>query len=354
MKKLLRYVLAVVAAGNLVSAAFADSSKTVKKALSAKAMKNDRYTFELAENVVRERVAFHNRFGITLVGDLYTPKNSAGKMPGIVVGGSYGSVKEQVAGFYANQMASRGFLTLAFDPSFTGDSGGEARNVTSLDINTEDFCAAVDFLSTYGGVDPEKIGAIGICGWGGIALNAASIDTRIKATAAITMYDMHRVMANGYNDVNDNAEARKKTKEALSAQRTKDYLAGKPELNGGRSAKLTGNEPQFQKEYWDYYIQRGYHKNSVNNPGQGWAKTWVLGMINTPILAYIDEIEVPVLLVHGENAHSRYFSEDVFKRLKGDNKELYIVPGAVHTDLYDNLEKIPFEKITDFFKTNLK
>ena len=354
MKKLLRYVLTVVAAGNLVSAAFADSSKAVRKALSAKAMKNDRYTFELAENVVRERVAFHNRFGITLVGDLYTPKNSAGKMPGIVVGGSYGSVKEQVAGFYANQMASRGFVTLAFDPSFTGDSGGEARNVTSLDINTEDFCAAVDFLSTYGGVDPEKIGVIGICGWGGIALNAASIDTRIKATAAITMYDMHRVMANGYNDVNDNAEARKKTKEALSAQRTKDYLAGKPELNGGRAAKLTGNELQFQKEYWDYYIQRGYHKNSVNNPGQGWAKTWVLGMINTPILAYADEIESPVLLVHGENAHSRYFSEDVFKRLKGDNKELYIVPGAVHTDLYDNLEKIPFEKITDFFKTNLK
>ncbi|MCH5149148.1 MAG: alpha/beta hydrolase [Spirochaetales bacterium] len=354
LKKISKLGLAILFTGIAFSAIAADSSKSAKKALSAKAMKDDHYTFELADNVVRTRVAFHNRFGVTLVGDLYTPKNASGKMPGIAVAGPFGAVKEQASGLYANQLASRGFVTLAFDPSFTGDSGGDVRDVASFDINTDDFSAAVDYLSTYGGVDPEKIGAVGICGWGGFVLNTAAIDTRIKATAAITMYDMHRISANGYDDVNDNEASRAAVKKALNEIRTNDYAQNKVTFAGGNPETLTGDEPQFMKEYWEYYkTPRGYHKNSVNSNG-GWRSTSALSLINTPILAYIDEIENPVIIIHGENAHSRYMGETAFGKLKGDNKELLIVPDANHTDLYDNMEKIPFDKITDFFKTNLK
>lgn len=354
LKKISKLGLTILFTGIAFSAVAADDSKSIKKALSAKAMKNDHYTFELADNVNRIRVAFHNRFGITLIGDLYTPKNASGKMPGIAIAGPFGAVKEQASGFYANQLASLGFVTLAFDPSFTGDSGGSVRDVASFDINTDDFSAAVDYLSVYAAVDPEKIGIIGICGWGGFALNTAAIDTRIKATAAITMYDIHRVQANGYNDVNDNEESRLAIKKSLNVVRTDDYTQNKAALAGGLPETLTGDEPQFLKDYWEYYkTPRGYHKNSVNSNG-GWRTTSSLSLINTPILAYADEIESSVIIIHGENAHSRYMGETAFGKLKGDNKELVIVPGANHTDLYDNMEKIPFDKLTDFFRTNLK
>lgn len=306
-------------------------------------------------NVVTQKVHFHNRYGIELVGDLYMPKNMSGKkLPAIAVAGPFGAVKEQSSGLYAQEMASRGFITLAFDPSFTGESGGNVRYVASPDINTEDFSAAVDYLANRDDVDADKIGIIGICGWGGMALNAAAMDTRIRATVASTMYDMTRVTANGYFDADDNADARFAAKESMNNQRTIDYKNGKYELAGGVVDPLPDDAPQFVKNYYAYYkTPRGYHKRSLNSNG-GWNKTSALSFINMPILQRADEIRSPVLVVHGEIAHSRYFSEDAFKKLKGDNKELMIIPGANHTDLYDNMTKIPFDKMEHFFKTNLK
>ena len=266
----------------------------------------------------------------------------------------FGAVKEQASGLYAQALAERGFLTLAFDPSFTGESGGQPRYVASPDINTEDFCAAVDYLSAREDTDPERIGILGICGWGGMAINAAAIDTRIKATVASTMYDMSRVTANGYFDAADNADARYETRKQLNAQRTEDYLNGNYALAGGVVDPLPEDAPQFVKDYHAYYkTSRGYHKRSLNSNG-GWNKTSSLSFLNMPILAYAGEIRSAVLLVHGEKAHSRYFSEDTYKMLKSDNKELLVVPEANHTDLYDNFEKIPFDKIEEFYRMYLK
>lgn len=306
-------------------------------------------------DVVTQKVHFHNRYGIELVGDLYMPKNKTGeKMPAIAISGPFGAVKEQSSGLYAQEMASRGFITLAFDPSFTGESGGNVRYVASPDINTEDFSAAVDYLANRDDVDADKIGIIGICGWGGMAINAAAMDTRIKATVASTMYDMTRISAKGYYDADDNADARYANKVAMNNQRTIDYKKGKYELAGGVVDPVPDDAPQFVKDYYAYYkTPRGYHKRSLNSNG-GWNKTSSLSFINMPILQYADEIRSPVLLVHGEKAHSRYFSEGAYAKLKGDNKELMIIPGANHIDLYDNMEKIPFDKIEQFFKTHLK
>ena len=310
--------------------------------------------FPLSNKVNHSKVTFHNRYGITLAADLYAPKDASGKLPAIAVCGPFGAVKEQASGLYAQQLAERGFLTMAFDPSFTGESGGQPRYVASPDINTEDFCAAVDYLSTRGEVDPERIGILGICGWGGMAVNAAAVDTRIKATVAATMYDMSRVNANGYFDEADNADARYDMRRQLNAQRTEDYRNGTYELAGGLPDSVPAEAPQYVKDYFAYYkTERGYHKRSLNSNG-GWNKTSALSFINMPILTYAEEIRNAVLLVHGEKAHSRYFSEDTFKKLKGDNKELLIVPGANHTDLYDNFEKIPFDKIEAFYREHLE
>ena len=311
-------------------------------------------TFPKSDKINVEKVQFKNRYGITLVGDLYTPKQKTeDKMAAIAVSGPFGAVKEQVSGRYAQTMAERGFVALAFDPSYTGESGGEPRDVASPDINTEDFSAAVDFLSSQKNVNPERIGIIGICGFGGFGLNAAVIDTRIKGTVTVTMYDMTRVTARGYNDTIDE-DARYAMKEQLNKQRTEDYKNGTYAKSQGLPEKLTGDEPQFVKDYVGFYkTKRGFHKRSIGSNG-GWNTTSSLSLINMPILAYSSEIRNAVLMVHGEKAHSRYFSEDAFKKLKGDNKELYIVEGANHVDLYDNLEKIPFDKIEQFFKTNLK
>lgn len=310
--------------------------------------------FPLSEKVNHSKITFHNRYGITLAADLYTPKNADGKLAAIAVCGPFGAVKEQASGLYAQQLAERGFLTIAFDPSFTGESGGEPRYVASPDINTEDFCAAVDYLSTRDDVDPERIGILGICGWGGMAVNAAAIDTRIKATVSATMYDMSRVTANGYFDAADSADARNATREQLNAQRTEDYRNGTYALAGGVVDPLPDDAPQFVKDYYAYYkTKRGYHKRSLNSNG-GWNKTSSLSFLNMPLLSYAGEIRNAVLLIHGEKAHSRYFSEDTFKKLKGDNKELMIIPGASHTDLYDNLNKIPFDKIEHFYREYLK
>lgn len=309
--------------------------------------------FPQSDKVTHGKVTFHNRYGITLAADIYIPKEVTGKMAAIAVSGPFGAVKEQASGLYAQTLAERGFLTMAFDPSYTGESGDEPRYVASPDINTEDFCAAVDYLSTREDVDPERIGILGICGWGGMALNAAAIDTRIKATVASTMYDMSRVTANGYFDSMD-ADARYELRKQLNAQRTKDYKNGNYALAGGVVDPLPDDAPQFVKDYYDYYkTPRGYHERSLNS-NSGWNKTSSLSFLNMPILAYSDEIRSAVLVVHGEKAHSRYFSEDAFKKLKGDNKELLIIPGASHTDLYDNFEKIPFDKIGQFFNEYLK
>ena len=310
--------------------------------------------FPQSEKVKHCKVTFHNRYGITLAADLYQPLHADGKLPAIAVSGPFGAVKEQASGLYAQELAERGFLTLAFDPSFTGESGGQPRYVASPDINTEDFCAAVDYLSTREDVDPERIGILGICGWGGMAVNAAAIDTRIKATVAATMYDMSRVNANGYFDANNNADDRHALRQQLNAQRTEDYRNGTYALAGGVVDPLPADAPQFVKDYHAYYkTPRGYHKRSLNSNG-GWNKTSTLSFLNMPILSYAGEIRNAVLLVHGEKAHSRYFSEDTYKMLKGDNKELLIVPSASHTDLYDNFEKIPFDKIEQFYREYLK
>lgn len=311
--------------------------------------------FPKSDKVDIQKVEFVNRFGIKLVGDLYLPKDmkKGDKLPAIAISGPFGAVKEQASGLYAQTLAEKGFITLAFDPSYTGESSGTPRNIASPDINTEDFSAAVDFLSNNDNVNPDKIGILGICGFGGFALNAAQIDTRIKATVTSTMYDMTRVSAKGYNDSIDE-NGRYDLKVALNNQRTLDYKNGTYAKAAGLPDKLTGSEPQFVKDYYGYYkTKRGFHKNSINSNGN-WNQTSTLSLINLPILAYSNEIRTPVLMIHGENAHSRYFSEDAYKKLKGTNKELLIIEGANHVDLYDNLEKIPFEKISSFFKENLK
>lgn len=314
----------------------------------------DKKTFASSDKVVTERVSFKNRFGITLVADMYRPKNAEGPLPALAVSGPFGAVKEQSSGLYAQTMAERGFLTIAFDPSFTGESEGEPRYVASPDINTEDFSAAVDYLTTRPDVDSERIGIIGICGWGGFALNAAAIDTRIKATVAVTMYDMSRVTANGYFDSMDE-DARYELRKKLNEQRTIDAKNGSYALAGGVVDPLPEDAPQFVKDYYAYYkTPRGYHPRSLNS-NNGWNVTSSLSFINTPLLTYSSEIRSAVLLVHGEKAHSRYFSEDAFKKLKGDNKELLIVPGASHVDLYDNVAGvIPYDKIEKFIRGNMK
>ena len=315
-------------------------------------------TFPKSEKVNHRKVTFHNRYGITLAADVYEPKDVQGKLPAIAVCGPFGAVKEQASGLYAMNMAERGFLTIAFDPSFTGESGGAVRYVASPDINTEDFSAAVDFLSVQENVDPERIGIIGICGWGGMALNVAAMDTRIKATVTSTMYDMSRVNANGYFDSMDE-NARYELKKSLNAQRIEDYKNGTYKRAGGVVDPLPEDAPFYVKDYYDYYkTERGYHKRSLNS-NDGWNMTSSLSFINMPILQYSHEIRNAVLMIHGEKAHSCYFSKDAFKNMTEnskytDNKELMIIPNAVHTDLYDKVDIIPFDKIEEFFKENLK
>ena len=318
-------------------------------------------TFPKSEQVNHRKVTFHNRYGITLAADLYEPKNAAGRLAAIAVCGPFGAVKEQAAGLYAQTMAERGFLTIAFDPSFTGESGGEPRYMASPDINTEDFQAAVDFLSVQENVDPERIGIIGICGWGGMALNAAALDTRIKATVASTMYDMTRVNAKGYFDAEDSADARYEKKRALNAQRTAGYRSGAYALAGGVVDPLPDDAPFFVKDYYDYYkTPRGYHPRSLNS-NNGWNVIGCMSFLNQPILRYVNEIRSAVLVTHGEKAHSCYFSRDAYAAMVKDNpytdnKELLIIPDAVHTDLYDGGGKdaIPFDKLETFFAEHLR
>jgi fermentation-respiration switch protein FrsA (DUF1100 family) len=314
----------------------------------------EHYTFKLSDNVTRQKVSFKNRYGITLSGDLYLPENVGTKrLSALAISGPFGAVKEQSSGLYANEMAKRGFIALAFDPSYTGESGGEPRNVASPDINTEDFSAAVDFLGLQKNVDRDKIGIIGICGFGGMALNATAIDKRVKAVATTSMYDMTRVMSKGYNDV-VTLEQRTKTLEQLGQQRWEDAANGTPAPSSNNlPEKLQGNEPRFVAEYHNYYkTPRGFHPNSINSNGS-WTATSSLSFMNMPILAYIREISPrPMLLIAGENAHSRYFSEDTYKAAS-EPKELMIIPNAVHVDLYDKIDVIPFDKLETFFKENL-
>ncbi len=310
--------------------------------------------FPKSDKVTHRKVTFVNRYGITLAADLYAPQAADGKLPAIAVCGPFGAVKEQSSGLYAQEMAERGFLTVAFDPSFTGESGGTPRYMASPDINTEDFQAAVDFLSVQENVDPARIGIIGICGWGGMALNAAALDTRIKATVTSTMYDMSRVNANGYFDAENSEAARYEKRKALNAQRTKEYREGAYVQGGGVVDPLPEDAPFFVKDYYDYYkTSRGYHKRSLNS-NDGWNVTGCMSFLNMPILAYSNEIRSAVLMIHGEKAHSCYFSRDAFAKLRGENKELLIIPNAVHTDLYDRTDVIPFEKMAAFFTEYLK
>lgn len=312
----------------------------------------EHYTFELSDKVTRQKVTFKNRYGITLTGDLYLPKNAGNNLSAIAISGPFGAVKEQSSGLYANQMAEHGFVALAFDPSYTGESGGEPRNVASPDISTEDFSSAVDFLGLQKNVDRNKIGIIGICGWAGFALNATAIDKRVKAVAVTSMYDMTRVMSKGYND-KMTLEERTKFLEELGEQRWKDAENGTPAYQPAYN-KLRGGEAQFQIEYHDYYMTpRGYHERSVNS-GNAWTMTTPISFMNMPILTYIKEISPrPILMIAGENAHSRYFSEDAYK-MANEPKELIIIPNAVHVDLYDKIDVIPFYKLDTFFKEHLK
>lgn len=360
----MRPITSLVAAGAALALAGAscatDASKGARMADSTAARINsaeEHYTFALADGVTRTKVRFRNHFGIELAGDLYSPRDTAdGAAPAIAVCGPFGAVKEQSSGLYANQMAARGFIALAFDPSFTGESGGEPRYMNSPDINTEDFMAAVDYLSTRSGIDAEKIGIIGICGWGGMALNAAAADPRIKATVASTMYDMSRVSAKGYFDEADNADARNAMRKAVAEQRTADAKSGAYALAGGVIDPLPDDAPSFVKDYHAYYkTQRGYHERSLNSNG-GWAAQAGTSLANTRLLAYADEIRGAVMVLHGEKAHSRYMGEDAFRLLTGSNKELVIVPGATHTDLYDGGDNncIPFDRLADFFRSNLR
>ena len=344
MKKLFLFTLIVFVMNNSLSA----QSEIV-------AQQADHYTFQLSDKVTRQKVTFKNRYGITLTGDLYIPKNKGNDtLPALTISGPFGAVKEQSSGFYAQNMAERGFITLAFDPSYTGESGGEPRYVASPDINTEDFSAAVDYLGIQASVDRNKIGIIGICGFGGFALNAAAVDKRIKAVATTSMYDMSRVNASGYFDATT-PEQRTQALEQLSLQRWTDAENGTPFLaSKGLPEKIEGNEPQFVKDYFDYYkTKRGFHSRSINSNGS-WTVTNVLSFMNMPILTYIKEISPrPMFLIAGENAHSRYFSEDAYKAAS-EPKELMIIPNAVHVDLYDRLDVIPFDKLTNFFTENLK
>lgn len=316
-------------------------------------------TFPKSEKVNHKKVTFHNRYGIELVADLYEPKDYEGKLAAIAVCGPFGAVKEQASGLYAQTMAERGFLTMAFDPSFTGESGGTPRYMASPDINTEDFQAAVDFLSVQDNVDPDKIGIIGICGWGGMGLNVAALDTRIKATVTSTMYDMARVNASGYFDQNDSEEARYETKKALNEQRVLDYKSGTYERAGGcLPLPVPEDAPFYVKDYSEYYKGRAYHERSLNS-NDGWNKIGTMSFMNQPILCYSNEIRSAVLMIHGEKAHSCYFTKDAHENMMKDNKytdnkKLLIIPGAVHTDLYDNMEVIPFDEIEEFFKNYLK
>lgn len=318
-------------------------------------------TFSQSDKVSHSKVTFHNRYGITLAADVYMPKHAEGRLAAIAVSGPFGAVKEQASGLYAQTMAERGFLTMAFDPSFTGESGGQPRYMASPDINTEDFQAAVDYLSCRDDVDPDRIGIIGICGWGGMALNTAALDTRVKATVASTMYDMTRVNAKGYFDAEDSEEARHEKRVALNKQRTLDYQSGTYALGGGVVDPLPDDAPFFVKDYYDYYkTKRGYHPRSLNS-NAGWNVTGCMSFLNQPILQYSNEIRSAVLVIHGEKAHSCYFSKDAYANMingnpNPDNKELMIIPDAVHTDLYDggNKDAIPFDKITEFFNTYLK
>lgn len=335
--------------------AYSQNSKSVNTKNMNQVKEKAGYTFALSDKVSRQKVTFKNRFGITLSGDLYLPKNSSNNsLAALAISGPFGAVKEQSSGLYANQMAERGFVALAFDPSYTGESGGEPRNVASPDINTEDFSAAVDFLGLQTTVDRNRIGIIGICGWAGFALNATAVDKRVKAVATTSMYDMSRVNARGYYD-KLTIEDRTKLLEQLGEQRWKDAEKGEVSI-GSRNLpeKLTGNEPQFVKEYFDYYrTSRGFHPRSLNS-NSGWTATNALSFMNTPLLTYIQEIAPrPVLLIAGEKAHSRYFSEDAYKAA-AEPKELVIIPNAVHVDLYDKVDVIPFDKLTSFFTNNLK
>ncbi|MCR5256782.1 MAG: alpha/beta hydrolase [Desulfovibrio sp.] len=346
-------LLCLAAGGAMASASAPDKASRAERAKELAMISDWDKTFALSDKVSHRKASFANRFGIALACDVYEPKGASGKLPAIAVSGPFGAVKEQASGLYAQAMAERGFVAIAFDPSFTGESGGEPRFVASPDINTEDFSAAVDFLSLQPSVDPERIGIIGICGWGGIALNAAAVDTRIKATVASTMYDMTRVTARGYFDAMD-AKGRQELRRQLSAQRTADARAGSFALAGGVPDKIPDDAPFFVKDYFDYYkTPRGYHARSLNSNG-GWNKTSAISFLNAKLLAYSGEIESAVLVVHGEKAHSVYFSRDAFKQLKGDNKELLIIPGAVHTDLYDRLDVIPFDRMGAFFTKAFK
>lgn len=311
-------------------------------------------TFPQSDKVNHKKVTFTNGFGITLAADMYTPKNAEGKLPAIAVSGPFGAVKEQSSGLYAQEMAERGFVTLAFDPSYTGESGGEPRRLASPDINTDDFISAVDFLLMQDNIDAERIGIIGICGWGGFALNAAAADPRIKATVSSTMYELTRVNEKGYFDQNDNEDARYQMRQMVAAQRIEDLKTGARKRSGGVIDPLPEDAPQFVKDYYDYYkTPRGYHERSGNST-DGWSIGGMQAMSNTHLLTYASEIRNAVLIVHGEKAHSRYMGEDAFKLLKGNNKELMIIPGASHCDLYDQKDIIPFDKMESFFKENLK
>ena len=309
--------------------------------------------FPKSDKVHHEKVTFTNRYGITLAADLYKPLDAEGKLPAIAISGPFGAVKEQSSGLYAQTLAENGLLTIAFDPSFTGESGGQPRYMASPDINTEDFQAAVDFLVTHDDVDPERVGILGICGWGGMALNAASIDTRIKATVTSTMYNMTRINAKGYFDEADNPDARYDMKVMLNNQRTADYKNGEYARAGGVVDPLPDDAPFFVKDYYDYYkTERGYHKRSLNS-NDGWNAIGCMSFISQPIIAYSDEIRSAVMIIHGEKAHSCYFSKEEFEKLTGDNKELIIIPDAVHTDLYDDVDIIPFDKIIEFYNENM-
>ena len=316
-------------------------------------------TFPKSDKINHKKVTFHNRYGITLAADLYEPKEYDGKLSAIAICGPFGAVKEQASGLYAQELAERGFLTIAFDPSFTGESGGTPRYMASPDINTEDFQAAVDFLSVQDNVDSNKIGILGICGWGGMALNTASIDTRVKATVTSTMYDMSRINAKGYFDNDDNEEARYNQKVTLNKERTDDYKTNTYKRAGGVVDPLPDDAPFFVKDYYDYYkTKRGYHKRSLNS-NEGWNVIGTMSFMNQPILTYSNEIRSAVLMIHGEKAHSCYMSQDAYKNMTlnskyVDNKELMIIPNSVHTDLYDRCDIIPFDKIEEFYKNNLK
>ena len=350
MRRLILTAVALLGAAGISAADSIQGKETEMNSIA-----NDTRIFKIDPAVRAQDIRFRNRFGIELAGHLYLPKvfDPAKKYAAIAVSGPFGAVKEQSSGLYAQELARRGFVTLAFDPSFTGESSGEPRFVASPDLNTEDFSAAVDCLSLLPYVDAERVGILGICGWGGFALNAAANDPRIKGTAAVTMYDMSRVSANGYFD-SMNADGRYELRRQLCAQRLQDAKSGKYETAGGVPDVLPADAPQFVRDYFAYYkTPRGYHARSLNS-NQGWNKTSTLAFLNAPLLTYSSEIRSACLLIHGEKAHSRYFSEDAFKKLTGDNKELLIVPGASHVDLYDNFEKIPFDKLEQFYTRYLK